>query len=152
MLIYVFWVGGKADEWKAQLRQGTLTDSGGILGYLISKKSRLWKVKAATEMIENQPQSNIGHRIQWVTAGCSWIEPCLCIAAWIITGDWMFVIKTGDKPATPNTQGFPNLMTRLNARLQPWHLHRGPLRFLSRWSPIPRSAPVTRHSSQQPED
>lgn len=60
---------GNVGEGKAQSLQGALADSGGILGCLLSKKSRLWKVKAATEMIENQTPSNIGHRIQGHAAG-----------------------------------------------------------------------------------
>lgn len=109
------------DEGKAQSLQGALTDSGGILGCLISKKSRLWKVKAATEMIENQTQSNIGHRIHG--KGYSWMQldrtVPLYSSSGCTCGGWMFVIKTGDKPTTPNTRGLSNLMTRLNARLQP---------------------------------
>lgn len=144
---------GNVGEGKAQSLQGALADSGGILGCLISKKSRLWKVKAATEMIEKS--NSIKYRSQ-NTGGYSWMQLDRTVSLYgslgRICGGWMFVIKTGDKPTTPNTRGLPHLMTRLNARLQPWHLHRGPLRILSRWSPVSRSAPVTWHSSQQPED
>lgn len=47
----------------------------------------------------------------------------------------MFVIKTEDKPTTPNTRGLPNLLTRLPTPA------RGSLRFLSRWLPIPWNTP-----------
>lgn len=86
MLIYVFWLGRKCRWRKSSIASGsTDTDSGGILGCLISKKSRLWKVKAATEMIENQTQSNIGHRIQG--KGYSWMQldrTVLCTAARVV--------------------------------------------------------------------
>lgn len=99
---------------------GTLADSGGILGCLISKKSRLWKVKAATEMIEKS--NPIKYRSQ-NTGGYSWMQLDRTVSLYgslgRICGGWIFVIKTGDKTTTPNTQGLPHLMTRLNARLQP---------------------------------
>lgn len=142
----------KVDEWKAQLLQETLKDSGGILGCLISKKSRLCKVKAATEMTENQTQSNIGHRIQWVTAGCSWIEPCLCIAAWVISVvAGCLSSKQEINQPLPTHEDFQILWPDWMPDSSPDTCTGVPL---DSWAgaPIPRSAPVTWHSSQQPED